>query len=71
MKELVLEYGAPIAVSLTLGVGGLAVTNSQSVAVLEAETDNMVEVQREMIKEIKELNRIVYRIDAKLEVQHE
>lgn len=67
MKDLMVEYGLPVALSLVVATGGIAITNQRDVAVLQSETDSMVEVQKEMIKEIKELNRIVYRIDAKLE----
>jgi hypothetical protein len=71
LKSTLIDYAAPIAVSLTLAVGGMAVNTSEKVAVLQSETKNMVQVQQEMVQEMKELNRIVYQIDAKLEVQHE
>jgi hypothetical protein len=71
VKDILMEYGIPIAVSLSLGLGGMAISNSTKIAVLESETHNMVEVQKEMIHELKELNRVIYKIDAKLEVQNE
>lgn len=71
LKDVLLEYGAPIAVSLTLALGGMGIKNTIGVAVLESETENMVQVQKEMIKEIKSLTIIISRVDGKLEAQNE
>lgn len=68
LKDVLLEYGAPIAVALTLGVGNLTIGNSERIAVIETENKNMVQVQQEMIKEIKDLTAVVIRVDTKLEV---
>lgn len=71
MRDMMVEYGLPVALSLAVAGAGLTITNQRDVAVLQSETESMVEVQKEMIQEIKELNRVVYRIDAKLEVLDE
>ena len=71
LKDLLIEYGAPLAVSLTLAVGGIAISTSERVAVIETENKNMLTIQRELVHEMKEMNRIIYRIDAKLETPNE
>lgn len=68
LKDVLLEYGAPVAVSLTLAVGGMAISNSERIAIIETENKNMVQVQQEMIREIKDLTAVVIRVDTKLEV---
>jgi hypothetical protein len=71
LREIVTEYGLPLAVTLSVGLGSMAINNATSIAVLESETHSMVDVQKEMIKEIKTLNRVMYRVEAKLEAQNE
>lgn len=69
-KELFAEYGLPVAVSITVGIGSLTISNSQRVAVLESETAGLVELQKEMVRDIKEINKLVYRIDATVHNQY-
>jgi hypothetical protein len=71
LREIVTEYGLPLAVTLSVGLGSMAINNATNIAVLESETHSMVDVQKEMIKEIKTLNRVMYRVEAKLEAQNE
>lgn len=73
IKTLLQEFSIPVAISLTVAVGGMAVNNSRDVAVLQTESKNVLELQREMTKDIKEINKLVYRIDATVtkESKHE
>ena len=73
IKTLLQEFSIPVAISLTVAVGGMAVSNSRDVAVLQTESKNVLELQREMTKDIKEINKLVYRIDANVtrENKHE
>lgn len=71
IKDVVLEYGAPIAVAITLFVGNEAMENSKAIAVLEAQDEHYLEVQRELVNETRMLVKAVTRIEAKLEVQEE
>ena len=64
IKTLLQEFSIPVAISLTVAVGGMAVSNSRDVAVLQTESKNVLELQREMTRDIKEINKLVYRIDA-------
>jgi hypothetical protein len=52
-----------------VAVGGLTVNNAREVAVLQTESKNMLELQKEMNTDLKAIGHIVYRIDAKLAVQ--
>lgn len=69
IKDFIIEYGAPVAVALTLSVGGMAIKNSKDIAVIESEKAMIVDLQRETIKEVKDLSKAVYRLEAKLEVE--
>ena len=68
IKDLLIEYAAPLAVSLTLAVGGLAVTNTRDVAVLQTENTHIMATNSELLIEMKEIAKVVYRIEARLEV---
>lgn len=70
IRDLMVEYGLPVALSLAVATAGITLTNQRDVAVLQSETENMVEVQKELIKEVKELNRVIYRVDATLAAQY-
>lgn len=66
------DIAVPVAISLTVGVGGMTVSNSRDVAVLQTETNSMLEIQRDMNKDVKDISRLVYHIDAKLgDLPHE
>jgi hypothetical protein len=71
IRTFLQDLSIPVAISLTVAVGGMTVTNARDVAVLQTESKNMLELQREMAYELKEINHVVYRIDAKLEVTNE
>ena len=60
------DIAVPVAISLTIAAGGMTVSNSRDVAVLQTETTSMLEIQREMNKDVKNISRLVYHIDAKL-----
>lgn len=68
LKDLLIEYAAPLAVSLTLAVGGLAVTNNRDVAVLQTENVHIMAVNSELLNEMKAISKVIYRIEARLEV---
>lgn len=67
LKEMVTEYALPIAVTLSIAIGSMSIKNTVDVAVVKAETANMVEVQKEMNSQLQEISKVVYRIDGKLE----
>jgi hypothetical protein len=69
IKTLLQDFSIPVAISLTVAVGGLTVNNAREVAVLQTESKNMLELQKEMNTDLKAIGHIVYRIDAKLAVQ--
>ena len=68
IKDLLIEYAAPLAVSLTLAVGGLAVTNNRDVAVLQTENVHIMAANSELLNEMKAISKVIYRIEARLEV---
>lgn len=68
LKDLLIEYAAPLAVSLTLAVGGLAVTNNRDVAVLQTENVHIMAANSELLNEMKAISKVIYRIEARLEV---
>ena len=70
IKDLLIEYAAPLAVSLTLAVGGLAVTNTRDVAVLQTETTHIMTANSDLLNEMKDISKVIYRIEAHLEVRH-
>ena len=61
------DIAVPVVISLTIGVGGMTVKNSRDVAVLQTESNSVLDIQRELHKDIKDISRLVYHIDAKLE----
>lgn len=66
------DIAVPVAISLTIAAGGMTVSNSRDVAVLQAESSSMLDIQRELHKDVKDISRLVYHIDAKLGgLQHE
>ena len=67
MIKTLQDIAVPVAISLTVAAGGMTVSNSRDVAVLQTETVNMIEMQRNMNKDVKDISRLVYIIDAKLE----
>ena len=71
LRDMLIEYGDPIAGTLAVAVGGMAINNQQSIAVIESENKTMLELQHEMHRDIKDMSRIVYRLEAKVEVQDE
>jgi len=71
LRDMLIEYGVPIAGTLAVAVGGMAINNQQSIAVIESENKTMLELQHEMHRDIKDMSRIVYRLEAKVEVQDE
>ena len=66
MIKTLQDIAVPVAISLTIGVGGMTVSNSRDVAVLQTESNSMLGIQRELHKDVKEISRLVYHIDAKL-----
>jgi hypothetical protein len=70
LKDVLLEYGAPIAVSATLAVGGMAISNSERIAVVETETKNVIQIEQQTLREVRELTVIVARIEGKLETHN-
>lgn len=78
LKNLLNDYALPVAATLTLSVGGVAVNNRIDVAVLKSENRTLVQSQAEIVieqrailKELRDMNIIVTRIDTTLKMQED
>lgn len=78
LKNLLNDYALPIAATLTLSVGGVAVNNRIDVAVLKSENRTLtqsqtvlVTEQRAILKEIRDMSIVVTRIDTTLKVKED
>ncbi len=68
LKQAVIEYIAPAVAAATLGVvGTFTVGHSERISVLETENENGTEVQRELVRKVDNLTRIMVKVETKLE----
>jgi hypothetical protein len=63
-----LEYIAPAVAAATLGVvGSFTVGHAERLSVLETENSTGLEVQKELVRKVDNLTRLIIRVDTKLE----
>lgn len=68
LRQAVIEYIAPAVAAATLGVvGTFTIGHSERISVLETENENGIEVQKELVRKVDNLTRIMVRVDTKIE----
>jgi hypothetical protein len=68
LRTTLLEYIAPAVAAATLGVvGTFTVGHAERLSVLETENSTGLEVQKELVRKVDNLTRIMVKVDTKIE----
>lgn len=68
IRQMFLEYAAPAVAAATLGVvGTFTLGHSERITVLETDNRNSTEIQKELVRKVDNLTRIMVRVDTKIE----
>lgn len=68
IRQMFLEYAAPAVAAATLGVvGTFTLGHSERITVLETDNRNSTEIQKELVRKVDNLTRILVRVDTKIE----
>jgi hypothetical protein len=63
-----LDYAAPAVAAATLGVvGTFTLGHSERITVLETDNENSTEIQKELVRKVDNLTRIMVRVETKIE----
>jgi hypothetical protein len=68
IRQMFLDYAAPAVAAATLGVvGTFTLGHSERITVLETDNKNSTEIQRELVRKVDNLTRIMVRVETKIE----
>lgn len=68
IRQMFLDYAAPAVAAATLGVvGTFTLGHSERITVLETDNRNSTEIQKELVRKVDNLTRILVRVDTKIE----
>lgn len=68
LRQMFIDYAAPAVAAATLGVvGTFTLGHSERITVLETDNENSTEVQKELVRKVDNLTRIMVRVETKIE----
>lgn len=68
IRQMFLDYAAPAVAAATLGVvGTFTLGHSERITVLETDNENSTEIQKELVRKVDNLTRIMVRVETKIE----
>lgn len=68
IRQMILDYAAPAVAAATFGVvGTFTLGHSERISVLETDNENSTELQKELVRKVDNLTRILVRVETKIE----
>jgi len=68
IRQMFLDYAAPAVAAATLGVvGTFTLGHSERITAIETDNENSTEIQKELVRKVDNLTRIMVRVETKIE----